>query len=162
MIAMMESQTDFDAYNRIQHIDDFKSTVHDTQLQGLAAILVNHNAHHNFSIRLLHRHRFVDPDHAMVSKWTKPDELECTMQSVHDGPIFPCAFFSENNNLLPYEFSDTKAPLPDERLSRDVADYLTSENLDHLLAVEAALPDVHPWMEHELPGLAGTATRPLM
>lgn len=157
----MGSQIDCSTYNRLQHINNYDNTVDEARLQGLAAILVKHGAHHRYLIKLLHRRFDLPPGHLMVNKWVQKDTLHCTMEPASSSAaLHPYAFLADGDELIPYEYIEETTTLPSNSLAKETADYLHSNDLQHVLGIGISLPGPQPWMENQLPDMRGTVSFP--
>lgn len=66
------------------------------------------------------------------------DEDYCSMEQVTDRRIFPCAFhcgLDEDVGFLPYEFSESPVPAPDQSFLSALAAYLRQTGLCETIAI---------------------------
>lgn len=131
-------------YNQLEDISAQPVEVPREQLEGLAQILVRHNAQDRFGIHLIHTHFKLDKVSIMLRTpvpkhsgyWTRQVDIsKVDLHNIH-GTVFA---LGGNRNFMAYEYgagpaSDVSAVGPE--LLCDVIQYLTSNKLEGLLGFE--------------------------
>ncbi|KAF2208992.1 hypothetical protein CERZMDRAFT_107329 [Cercospora zeae-maydis SCOH1-5] len=128
-----------DRYNRIHSIEEQKRAAEEIDLPNVlrsaAQILLQHGAHLNFGISLVHRHQDLAPNCAMIHSYDAPGSDTCHMERLMDVQIFPQAYHLDRDGFLPYEYSFEPTHIPEAPMLDELAALLRREDASELIGL---------------------------
>lgn len=149
-------------YNSVCLFEEQSRVVEDDVLRSLGAILKKHDCHGSFGISLLHRHNYLPAGHVMAHSTIEPDTDICRVEPLGRRPLYPSSYhLSAENVFVPFEYTDTPAPVPEEVMLAELTSFFREHNLEHRLAVSSLPPTCSPSVEKLLQDGTGTITTKL-
>ncbi|KAK6421570.1 hypothetical protein LTR95_016792 [Oleoguttula sp. CCFEE 5521] len=139
-------------YNAIAHIDRQQKSIPPYALQHLAELFVRHGVQDNFGVFLLHRHRALTPNSAIVHTRTDIDTDVGIEEELGLRDISPCMFLSHaRGRFHPVEFEVPShigvEDFPGDTFLLDLADFLWDRQLQEILGFCRVSPADDPWIE---------------
>ena len=142
-------------YNAIAHIDQQQKSIPPDVLQCLAELFVRHRVHDNFGVFLLHRHRALALNSAIVHTRTNLNTDLCVEEELGRREISPCMFLSHaRGKFHPVEFEVPSRgeieTFPSDAFLLDLAEFLWDRQLQEVLGFCRASPADDAWIEELL------------
>lgn len=138
-------------YNEIAHIEQQQKIVSSTTLQSLAELFVRHGVHNDFGVFLLHRHRELAHNTAMVHRRADADTDICMMEELGRHMVSPCMFLSHApDEFLPFEYETPPRGgdnLPSQSFLLELGSYLWDHQLQEIIGLCRVSPVDDPWIE---------------
>lgn len=153
-----------ESYNNIRFVDDqceiLKDSLFECVRDSIRDIYLEHHAHYDFGIALLHRHHRLPPEHAMIHFRNNEGQDICYAERLGQRKICPCAYQLCGGRFIPYEYSSAQTPVPDEDFLSELAICLRKNHLESLIAVSYVPFSDEIWLETLAREFEGTiATR---
>ena len=119
-------------------------------------IVTIHNALHDCGIALLHHHRRLPLEHAMVHQMDQSGCDVCRPEALGTRRLYPVSYYFRDGCAFAYEFSPRHTPAPNAALLADLTNFLKAHHLQDLVALSHIQDWGSSWLERMTDDMEGT------